>query len=81
MLLSCVGAVGWLFSMCTLKGGENMEFVYEMLEANASDIDREHQLMEAGKLLLIALETAVVASVSKEDYDRIKRAWEMNLLA
>ena len=64
-----------------LKGGENMEYIYEMLEANASDIDREHQLMEAGKLLLLALETAVLTSVSKEDYDRIKRAWEMNLLA
>ena len=57
-----------------------MEYVYEMLEANAADIDRNHRLEEAGKLLLLAVETATVSPLSKEDYSRIKAAWEMNLL-
>ena len=57
-----------------------MEYVYETLEANASDIDRNHKLEEAGKLLLLAIEAATVAPLSKEDYSRIKRAWEKNLL-
>ena len=57
-----------------------MEYVVEMLAANAADIDREHKLAEAGKLLLVALEAATVAPLSKEDYSRIKAAWEMTLL-
>ena len=57
-----------------------MEYVYEMLEANASNIDRNRRLEEAGKLLLLAIEAATVSPLAKEDYSRIKVAWEKNLL-